>query len=200
MANPITITVWSDYVCPWCYVGTSELATLKSEFDFTVDWRPFLLRPDMPEEGWPLPDRIKQFHKDPNNPLKARTDKLGLTIVQRDLVPNSRRAHEATEYARSKGKLEEFHHGVIERYWTKGEDLHDWKVLREVATAAGLDADEMQPEVDAGKWKQQMEEGVAAGQEIGVTAVPTFVLGGKVGIQGAQNAQVFREALKKLSA
>ena len=200
MASPITITVWSDYVCPWCYVGTSELATLTGEFSFTVDWRPFLLRPDAPEEGWPLPDRIKQFNANPDNPLKARANALNIKLIQREVVPNSRRAHEATEFARAHGKLEAFHHGVIERYWSHGDDIHDWAVLKRIATDVGLDAEALQREVDAGAWKQAMEEGAAAGQELGVSAVPTCILGGRYAIQGAQEATVFRRALAELSA
>jgi len=200
MSAPITVTVFSDYVCPWCYVGTSELATLKGEFDFVVDWRPFLLRPDTPETGWELPDRIKNFINDPNNPLKQRAHKLGIEINHRLVVPNSRRAHECTEFAREHGKLEDFHHALIERYWSKSEDLHDWAVLKQAATSVGLDAERMQQEVESGKWKAQMEAGLAAAAELGVSAVPTFVVGNKFAIQGAQEAAVFRQAFERLSS
>lgn len=199
MRAPFTVTVWSDYVCPWCYVGTSELATLSGEFDFTVDWRPFLLRPDAPEEGWPLPDRIKAFNANPENPLRARARALGISLVQRDVVPNSRRAHEATEYARAQGRLEAFHHGLIERYWSHGADLHDWAVLEEVARSVGLDGHAMRTEVDAGAWKAAMEDGLAAAAELGVSAVPTFIVGGRIAIQGAQEATVFRRAFEQLN-
>ena len=199
MTSPITLTVWSDYVCPWCYIGLTELATLEKDFEFTVDWRPFMLRPGAPEEGTPLPDRIKAFLADPENALFARAKKLGLTLKQREITPNSRRAHEATEFARSKGKLQEFHHGVLERYWSYGEDLHDWAVLKAVATKVGLDAEAMQAEVDAGTWKAEMQAGVEAGAELGVNAVPTFIVGGKFAIQGAQEARVFRQAFERLS-
>jgi predicted DsbA family dithiol-disulfide isomerase len=113
-------------------------------------------------------------------------------------VPNSRKAHEATEYARSKGKLAEFHHAVLERYWSQGEDISDWEVLKGAATAAGLDGAEMQAEVEAGKWKQDVLAGVEAAHEIGINAVPTFIVGGQFAIQGAQDARVFRQAFERL--
>ncbi|MFO0597552.1 MAG: DsbA family oxidoreductase [Myxococcaceae bacterium] len=200
MGAPITVTVFSDYVCPWCFVGTSELATLKGEFDFVVDWRPFLLRPDTPESGWELPERIRASIRDPNNPLKQRADKLGITINHRLIVPSSRRAHECTEFARQHGKLEDFHHELIERYWSKSEDLHDWAVLKAAATKVGLDADAMEREVSAGQWKGPMEAGLAAAEEIGVSAVPTFIIGNKFAVQGAQDARVFRQAFERLKA
>ena len=158
-----------------------------------------MLRPDAPEEGWPLPDRVKGFIKDPNNPLSVRAKQLGIVITHREHVPNSRRAHECTEYARSKGELAAFHHHVLEAYWSRGEDLHDWAVLKTAATAVGLDADEMQAEVDAGRWKKAMEDGVRAGAELGINSVPTFIVGNKFVIQGAQEAGVFRQAFERLA-
>ncbi len=195
-----TITVWSDYVCPWCYVGLTEVERLRASWDFTIDWRPYMLRPDAPETGWPLPAHIREKVADPNNPLTARAAALGITIVHRELVPSSRRAHEATEYARSKGRIDPFHHAVIERYWSKSEDIHDWAVLRAAAVQAGLDPDEMQREVDAGLWRETMNAGVAAGHELGVNAVPTFIVGNRFVIQGAQDGRVFRQAFERLGA
>lgn len=198
MAAPISITVWSDYVCPWCYIGVGEVDTLKKDFDFIIDWRPYLLRPDAPEEGWALPERIKQSIADPNNPLTARAKALGLTINHREHVPNSRRAHECTEYARAHGKLELFHHSVLERYWSRGEDLHDWAVLRAAASDAGLDGAEMEREVTALRWAQATTDGIAAAAQLGIQAVPTFIVGNKFVIQGAQDARVFRQAFERL--
>lgn len=198
--SKIAVTVWSDYVCPWCFIGLTELRTLEKEFEFEVDWRPYLLRPEAPEEGWELPERIKSFINDPNNPLTARATKLGVTIKHRLQVPNSRRAHECTEYARSKGKIDAFHHHLIERYWSHGDDLHDWAVLEHAAIVAGLDAKEMRAQVEAGQWKKAMEEGIAAAAELGVTAVPTFIVGNMFVIQGAQDARVFKQAFERLQS
>lgn len=113
-------------------------------------------------------------------------------------MPNSRRAHECTEYARARGKLGEFHHAVLERYWSRGEDLSDWAVLRDAAAAAGLDGAEMEADVKAGRWREQVEAGVAAAGELGIRAVPTFVIGGRFAIQGAQDARAFRQAFERL--
>ena len=55
-----TITVWSDYVCPWCYVGLTEVENLRSTWDFTIEWKPFLLRPETPDEGMELPAYIRE--------------------------------------------------------------------------------------------------------------------------------------------
>lgn len=157
-----------------------------------------MLRPEAPEEGWELPERIKRSIGQPGNPLTARAEALGLTLKERAHIPNSRRAHECTEYARAQGKLEPFHHQVLERYWSHGEDLHDWAVLRAAAVTAGLNPDELQAQVEAGTWRPAMEAGVAAAAELGIHSVPTFIVGNQFAIQGAQEARVFRQAFERL--
>ena len=71
-------------------------------------------------------------------------------------------------------------------------------MLRAAATSAGLDPDAMQAEVEAGKWTEEVEAGVAAARELGIHSVPTFVVGGRYAIQGAQEARVFRQAFERL--
>lgn len=164
----------------------------------TLDWRPYLLRPNAPEDGWALPEHIRARTQSPDNPLTSRAKALGLTLVQRDHIPNSRRAHECTEYARAQGRLGAFHHEVLQRYWSRGEDLHDWAVLRGAAADAGLDADAMQREVEAGQWRAAMQAGLDEAAELGISAVPTFIVGNRFVIQGAQDADVFRHAFAKL--
>jgi predicted DsbA family dithiol-disulfide isomerase len=135
----------------------------------------------------------------PGNPLTARADALGLTLQQRTHIPSPRLAHQCTEYARAQGKLTAFHAGVLERYWSRGQDLSDWAVLRDAAVQAGLDADEMEREVKAGRWAEALQRGLDEAAELGVSAVPTFLVGNRFVIQGAQEARVFRQAFERLA-
>ena len=116
-----------------------------------LEWEPFFLRPEAPESGWELPPHIKAKMNSPANPLQARANALGITLKEREHVPNSRRAHEATEFAREQGKLDPFHASVLRRYWSEGADISKIEVLREAAVEAGLDADAMQAALDEGK-------------------------------------------------
>lgn len=134
----------------------------------------------------------------PDNPLKARAKALGLTLVEREVIPSTRRAHQCTEYARSKGALGPFHAALIERYWAKGEDLNAWATLEGAAAQVGLDAAQLRAEVEAGAWRAAMEEGLEAARELGIGAVPTFIVGDRFVIEGAQDARVFRQAFERL--
>ena len=64
------LTIYSDYVCPWCYVGQGTVAKLTEEYPVTVDWRPFYLRPDTPPEGMDLPENVREHMAQTNAHLK----------------------------------------------------------------------------------------------------------------------------------
>ncbi len=198
MAPPISVTIWSDYVCPWCYIGLTEVERLRSRWDFAVDWRPFLLRPETPDEGMPLPDRIKAFLANPENPLSTRAKKLGLTMVHRDVVPSTRRAHQAAAWARTQGAFEPFHHALLERYWSRGQDLHAWDTLKAAAVDAGLNPDTLEAEVATGRFIAPMQASLAAAHDLGVSAVPTFLVADQYVIQGAQEGSAFVQVFEKL--
>ena len=165
-----------------------------------MDWKPYFLRPETPPEGMPLPDYVRERQKDPNNPLKARARALGLTMVDRQRLPSTRRAHEAAEFARARGKLEPMHAALLRRYWTQGEDLYDFATLRGAAADAGLDPDELQEAIESGAWTEKVEEAVREAKEMGVRAVPLFLLNGQLAIEGAQELPIFRRAMQHLGA
>ena len=102
----------------------------------------------------------------PGNPLQARAKALGITLVERDWIPSSRRAHECTEFARARGTLDAFHAGVLKAYWTDGRDIHAWDVLEELAGAAGLDAAAMRASVERGEWSGAVDERVNAAHDL----------------------------------
>ena len=177
-----------------------EVEKLKQAYDVQVDWRPFFLRPETPPEGLPLPAYVRERMRDPNNPLKLRARAAGLTMVEREIIPSTRRAHEAAEFARAHGRLEPMHAALLRRYWTDGEDLWAWSTLRGAAQESGLDPDALQRALETGQYRQVVEDAVREAQEMGVSAVPTFVLGDRYAIQGAQEYPAFRQTMERLGA
>jgi predicted DsbA family dithiol-disulfide isomerase len=165
-----------------------------------LDWQPFELRPNAPETGWPIPDHVRSRMGTPENPLRVRAKQLGIELVEREWIPSSRRAHECTELARARGRLEPFHAAVLHAYWSEGRDLHDWPVLEDAAVKAGLDAAAMRAEVEAGTWRQAVDERVEAAHELGIHAVPTFVIDDRFAIQGAQTLDVFEGMMARAGA
>jgi predicted DsbA family dithiol-disulfide isomerase len=163
-----------------------------------IEWKPFLLRPDMPESGMDLPQDYKADMEDTRRRLVSVANDGGLPMVFSDHIPNSRLALEATEYAAVRGKGEEFHRAVFARLYGEGKDISRWDVLREAALEAGLDPDDMQTQIEGGGFRETVKAQAAAARELGIHAVPTYVINGKYRIVGAQPYEVFREAIREI--
>lgn len=119
-------------------------------------------------------------------------------MVSPTRIPNTRLAHEATEYARAHDRPIEFHRTVFRLYYGEGKDIGRWQVLRAAAQETGLSPDEMQQEVETGKYTEAVGAQIAAAQEIGITGVPTYIVDEKYAIVGVQPYEVFQRAIARL--
>jgi predicted DsbA family dithiol-disulfide isomerase len=172
---------------------------LKAEYNVDVEWRPFYLSPDTPPEGMELPDYIKSGRmKGSEERLRSMANAYGMEFVSTERIYNTRLAHEATEYAREHGKGIEFHKIMFRKVYADGQDPSNWDVLRSVAEEAGLNADEMQSEVDGGKYTANVADQVNWAYQIGVSGVPTYVINDRYAVVGAQPYEVFKNALAQI--
>jgi predicted DsbA family dithiol-disulfide isomerase len=187
---------------------------LKTEHNVDVDWRPFYLYFDTPPEGKELPDYVKRARVNGSEErLRQIADSYGMKFVSTKRIYNTRLAHEATEYAREhgnparfnspiqrneRGKGNEFHKVVFRKIYAEGEDPSQWNVLGSAAEEAGLNADEMQREVENEKYTANVADQVRWAYQIGVTGVPTYVINNRYAIVGAQPYDVFKNALEQI--
>jgi len=166
-----------------------------------VEWRPFYLRPDTPPEGLELSEHIKQARANGSEErLKSMANLHGMPFRSTERIYNTRLAHEATEYAREHGRGNEFHHILFRKVYADGLDPADWSVLRDTAQQSGLDADEMQHQVEAGKYTAHVAEQVQMAYQIGVSGVPTYVVNDRYAVVGAQPYRVFEQLLERLES
>jgi predicted DsbA family dithiol-disulfide isomerase len=172
---------------------------LKAEYKVDVEWRPYYLRPDTPPEGLDLPAYILKARANGSEErLQSMANLHGLDFKSTERIYNTRIAHEATEYARERGKEHEFHRVVFRKVYADGMDISKWDVLRSAAVEVGLDADDMQAVVDGGRYTAEVAAQVRRAQEIGVTGVPTYVINDRYAIVGAQPFEVFKSALAQI--
>ena len=172
---------------------------LKAEYNVDVEWRPFYLRPDTPPEGMELPDYIKQARTNGSEErLRSIANAYGMEFESTERIYNTRIAHEATEYAREHGRGNEFHKIVFRKVYAEKQDLSHWSVLRSAAEEAGLDAEEMQRDVDNGKYTANVADQVNLAYKIGVSGVPTYVINDRYAVVGAQPYEVFKNALTQI--
>ena len=172
---------------------------LKAEGDIGLEWRPFYLYWDTPPEGRELPDHVKQARaKGSEQRLSQIAGSYGMKFVSTKRIYNTRLAHEATEYAREHGKANEFHRFVFRKIYGEGQDISQWDVLRSAAEEVGLNAHEMQSDVEGGKYTEEVAAQVQEAYQIGVSGVPTYVINNRYAIVGAQPYEVFKNALAQI--
>jgi len=164
-----------------------------------VEWRPFYLRPDTPPEGMPLPDYVLRARSSGSEDrLSQIADLYDMKFVSTTRIYNTRIAHEATEYARRHGKVNEFHKVVFRKVYADGQDISNWDVLRAAAVEVGLDGADMQQVVESGTYTDEVAAQVRQAQQIGVTGVPTYVINDRYAVVGAQPYEVFKRALDQI--
>lgn len=172
---------------------------LQQEYQVEVDWRPYYLRPDTPPEGMELPEYIKQARlRGSEARLQQIARSQGIDFVSTRRLYNTRLAHEATEYARGKSRANQFHRIVFRQVYGEGKDISNWEVLHQAAQEAGLDAEEMQQEVESGKYTADVAAQVRYAYQIGVSGVPTYVINDRYAIVGAQPYEAFQRALARI--
>ena len=143
MDQRLGIVAYSDYICPWCYIGLRRIERLEREFPVDVEWRPFELHPETPRSGFDLSARLgglprARAYAENIVALAAESE---LTIRMPRAVANSHLALEAAEFAREHGGFDRVHAALFAAYFQDGRDIGDAAVLGEVAGACGIDSE-----------------------------------------------------------
>lgn len=173
-----------------------EVERLQREYDLEVQFSPFFLDPSTPPEG--KPRRQMTRPGDPPTVIEQRGESLGLTYTRgRTWTSNSHLALEAAEFAAEHGDAIAFHRAMFKAYFEDLADIGDLETLVRVGGQLGLPEAEMREALTAGRYRASVDEEIAWAQQIGVSAVPTFVVGGKYAVVGAQEAQVFEQILQQ---
>ena len=131
--------------------------------------------------------------------LRQRGKEFGIVFGNRTLLSNSRLALEASEYARDMGKYESFHKTLLRTYFTEAHDIGNIDVIRSIATACGLDADDLVNVLKDGRYRSRLTEARKAGEKIDLNGVPTFIINEKHKIVGAQPVEVFKDIFNKMA-
>lgn len=198
-AAPLSVLIWSDFVCPFCNVARERAEFLRREAGAQIQWLPFDLHPEYPDDGIPRAELARRYGDHFSDAVRRMNEEAGLVYNPHpERVPRTRRALELGEWARARGAYDELHERIMDAYWSEGRDITGWDVLAPLVAEAGLDADEARAEVDSGAFRQPVDASTSAAQGHGIAAVPAFVLDGRLLVSGAQPHEVFRSALAKV--
>lgn len=204
------VEVYSDVVCPWCYIGERRLeralTALSPREPVEVVFRPYQLDPTTPETAAPLTEYLERR-------FGGRTDGMlegvsraaegeGITLAwDRALSANTRTAHRLLQWAlRERGPEVQraLANELFALHFTNGGNIADVDQLVAAAGAAGLDADAARAYLASGEGTRELELEFEKARELGITSVPTFVIDGRHAIQGAQPVSTFVRMLEQL--
>ena len=193
----LKVTVFSDYICPFCYIGFYRVEQLKKKYDLEVEWRPFEIHPETPKEGTEL--KNLPFPKEYLDMMKANIKKLagdvGISLKLSDKLPNSRLALYLSEFARKNGKFEVFHKLVFDSYWMDGKDIGDQAFLLDLAETIGLNRNEILDYISSEEPKSELTKSLKDLRQYGINGVPTFIIGDNI-VVGAQPYEVFMKVIE----
>ena len=192
----LKIVVFSDYICPFCYIGYYRVEQLKKNFEIEVEWRPFEIHPETPKQGAKLSKL--PFPREYLEMMKANIEKLakevGATLKITDKLPNSRLALFFSEFARKKGNFDTFHKLVFDAYWKDGQDIGDQDLLLNIAESIGLDRDDILDYIESGEPFEELKKSLKELRKYGINGVPTFIIGDRI-VVGAQPYDVFEKVI-----
>lgn len=206
------VEIWSDVMCPFCYIGKRKFEKALSEFEgkekVEIEWKSFQLNPAMKTDpgkninqylseikGWSL-----EQAKEMNARVTAMAKEVGLNYdFDKAIVANSFDAHRLIQFAKRKERGDQMEEALFKAYFIEGKNTADHATLIALAEEAGLDAAETKAILDSGIFADEVEADIELAGQIGVRGVPFFVFDRKYAVSGAQAPEVFLETMKKVT-
>ncbi|MBX3100018.1 MAG: DsbA family oxidoreductase [Salinibacterium sp.] len=209
MSEPIKVDIWSDVQCPWCYIGKRKFEAGAAAFGGQVEvvYHSFELAPDTPVDF-------------DGTPVEYLSQRKGLPIAQVEQMlervtgiaasvgldydydhvhqTNTVISHELLHFAKSKGRQLEMKERLLKAYFINGEHVGRIPDLVAIAVELGFDRDEVTEALESHRFLADMKADVALAQEYGIQGVPFFVIDGKYGVSGAQDATTFANVLEQV--
>lgn len=214
MSEPIKIDIWSDIACPWCYIGKRKFEAGSGLFagagdgrEVEVEYHSFELSPDTPvdfdgseidflagHKGLPA-EQVQQMLER----VTGIASSVGLDYDFDNLKhTNTVKAHELLHFAKANGKQLELAERLFRAYFIEGRHVGRVEDLADLAAEVGLDRDAALHALESEQYLQDVRADQATAGEYGINGVPFFVIDGKYGVSGAQDAQTFAQVLEQV--
>jgi predicted DsbA family dithiol-disulfide isomerase len=204
------VEIWSDVVCPFCYIGKRRLERALEQFpqaaQVQIEWKSFQLDPESPtdtsknyaqmladKKNMPLPQVRDMFAN-----VAEMGHKEGLRLdFDKAVVANSLQAHRFTHLAKAHGKQHEAEEILFKAHFTDGKNIDDTEVLAQLGEEIGISAAAVCEMLASEAYKAEVQRDRYEAHQIGVRGVPFFVFNDKYAISGAQESRVFLSALQQ---
>jgi predicted DsbA family dithiol-disulfide isomerase len=205
------IDVISDTICPWCYIGKRRLERalrLRPHIAFDVRWRPFQLDPSTPAQGVDRKTYIERKFGSSENvrPIHAALIQAGeaegipFAFEKIARTPNTVNSHRLIRWAHSAGVQDQVVELLFRRYFVEGADIGSIEVLAQAGGDAGMDTELVLELLHSDADRELVEREDSLARKIGISGVPTYFIGGKVLVTGAQDAEHLAHVIDRVAA
>ncbi|WP_160686631.1 DsbA family oxidoreductase [Clostridium sp. C2-6-12] len=205
------IEVWSDFVCPFCYIGKRRLEMALNDFEHKEEVELVVKSFELdPKSKKKFDESIHEIiakkygisveqAKASNDQISAQAKEIGLNYNFDDIKPtNTFDAHRLSHYAKTEGKMNELSERILKAYFVEAMDISDYGVLTKLADEVGLDRVKALEVLETGKYAAEVRKDEEEASKLNITGVPYFVFNSKYAISGAQPIELFLRTLKKV--
>jgi predicted DsbA family dithiol-disulfide isomerase len=204
------VEIWSDVMCPFCYIGKRKFENALAQFpqkdNIEVEWKSFQLNPELvnnsgqsiheylaERKGWTL-----SYAKQLNEQVTGMAAEVGLEYnFDKAVVANSFDAHRFAHLAAKYGLGDAAEESLFKAYFTEGKDISDREVLAQLGAGIGLDAEEVRTTLSGNTYAREVQQDIAEAEALGARGVPFFVIDRKYAVSGAQPEEIFLKALQQ---
>mgnify|MGYP003583760406 FL=1 len=208
-SKPLRIDIWSDVVCPWCWIGKHRLRTALAsltEREVDIRWHVFQLDPESDDTPVPLREAYEQKFggRERTEQILAQTQATGRSeglpfdFDRGQVRVSTLKAHRLVWLAGKEGDADAVGEALFRAHFAEGRNLADTQTLIDAGAAGGLSEARVRAMLDSDEGVAEVRAQLGQAQALGIRAVPTFVLDGRMAVQGAQMPDVFRDAFARL--
>lgn len=207
----VKLDIISDPICPWCYIGKTLLdqaLAQRPDHPFKIEWHPFQLNPDMPAGGMDRREYLETKFGGKEGAIRAyapvleRAEAAGLTIdfaaIKR--TPNTLDAHRLLHWAGIEDCQDRMAMALFRAYFNEGRDIGDPEVLADLADSLSLDGAMIQRLLITEADREEIRTRDAQFRQMGISGVPTFIVGGQHAVPGCQPAAMWVKVIDELTA
>jgi protein disulfide-isomerase len=205
------VEIWSDIMCPFCYIGKRHFELALKELDFAdeleIEWKSFQLDPSIPK----MENHVNAYQyladakgisfeesKAMHDNVVTSAKRVGLTYnFDKAIVANSFDAHRLIQFAKTVDKGDLAEEALFQAYFTDGIDMANIDSLKMIGLKIGLADSDLNRILHSDEYSYEVSQDIQEGQNLGLRGVPFFVIDRKYGISGAQPVEIFVETLKK---
>lgn len=211
MENKLKVQIWSDIMCPFCYIGKRRIEEALTLFEHKdaveIEWRSFQLDPSfIASADDNMVEHLAEKYRKDNDWAQEMLDNMtqnaknsGLDFhFEKAIMANSFNAHRLLQLAKKNHLSDQLEELLFKAYLTDGKDVNNLITLSELGLQAGLEADAIEQVLHSDMYSKEVKQDIEEANAIGVQGVPFFVLDNKYAISGAQAASTFLQNLEKV--